>query len=314
MNMEEQPFEGLFRIPAFLYDLWKKIPRTEIVNQESTIDVPESIAEYSMFLKIPPDFRSIRRVIEFNQPDITSISVVSLHPFPHTLRNVVTEVASGGVTKYLLFPEQVPQDCDMISVNTKYRVDTSIIDDLVDRKCAHEPSGPERNQYWMSAKLKHPKALSENAHYGRFDLEDVDVTVDVGVHNELKTIPSALVQRVKAFFEVMKITDPRQQFKALPRLRKLALEGTAGREFKILVDVESLFEPEEFSKYVDVVKDFRYSTCYKGKEFYELPIPMIPKKMNVISRANLTLEKPTAEGNLIYKSTIFVDAIRGIVT
>jgi hypothetical protein len=203
----------------------------------------------------------------------------------------------------------------MISVTTKYHItDATIIDDLVDRKWAHEPSGPERNQYWMSAVLRHPKALSDEAHYGRFDLEDVDVTVDVGVHNELKTIPSALVQRVKAFFDVMSITDPRQQFKALPRLRQLALAGTAGKEFKILVDVESLFEPDEFSKYVDVVQDFRYSTCYKGKEFYELPIPMIPKKMNVISRANLTLEKPTAQGNLIYKSTIFVDAIRGIVT
>jgi hypothetical protein len=78
--------------------------------------------------------------------------------------------------------------------------------------------------------------------------------------------------------------------------------------------VESLFNPEEFSKYVDVVKDFRYSTCYKGKEFYELPIPMIPKKMNIISRADLTLERPTAEGTLVYKSTMFIDAIKGIVS
>jgi hypothetical protein len=166
----------------------------------------------------------------------------------------------------------------------------------------------------MSAKLKHPKALSDYAHYGRFDLRDVDVTVDVGVHNELKTtIPTALIQRVKTFFDIMGETDPRQQLKAVPRLRKLALSDTAGREFKILVDLEALFFPEEFSKYVDVAKDFRYSTCYKGKEFYELPVPMIPKRMNVVSRADLTLEKPAVEGTLIYKSTLFVDAIRAIV-
>ena len=314
--MGEDPFKGLFRIPAFLYEIWKKIPRTEILNQESTIDVPESTAEYSMFIKIPPDFRSLRKPIKFDDPSITSISVCSLaHAFPHTLRDVIVDVVGSQGTVYILFPERLPSECDMISVTTKYRIlDASIIDNLVDRKWAHEPSGPERNQYWMTAKLKHPKALSEDARYGRFDLEDVDVTVDVGVHNELKTIPSALVQRVKAFFDVMNITDPRQQYKALPRLRHLALSGTAGKEFRILVDVESLFEPDQFSKYVDVIQDFRYSTCYKGKEFYELPIPMIPKKMNVISRANLTLEKPTAEGNLIYKNSVFIDAIRGIVT
>lgn len=314
--MDEKGLEGLFRIPALLHELWKKIPRTEILNQESTIEVPESTAEYSMFIKIPPDFRSLRKPIKIDEPSITSISVSSLHPFPQTLRNVVTKrVDEGGKVVYLLFPELLPSACDMISMTTKYSIaGTSIVDDLVDRKSAHEPSGPERNEYWMSAKLKHPKALSDEAHYGRFDLSDVDVTVDVGVHNELKTIPSALVQRVKAFFDIMGEIDPRQQYKAVPRLRQLALAGTAGKEFKILVDVEALFVPEEFSKYVDIAKDFKYSTCYKGKEFYELPIPMIPKKMNVISRANLTLEKPTAEGTLVYKSTMFIDAIKGVVS
>jgi len=314
--MGEEWLEGLFRVPAFLHGLWKKLPKTEILNQESTIDVPESTAEYSMFIKIPPDFRSLRKPIKIDEPSITSISVSSLHPFPQTLRDVVTKgVYEGGRVAYVLFPELLPSACDMISVTVKYSIaNTSIMDDLVDRKWAHEPGGPERNEYWMSAKLKHPKALSEDAHYGRFDLRNVDVTVDVGVHNELKTIPSALVQRVKAFFDILGEIDPRQQYKAIPKLRQLALAGTAGKEFKILVDVESLFDPEAFSKYVDIVKDFRFSTCYKGKEFYELPIPMIPKKMNVISRADLTLEKPTAEGTLIYKSTMFIDAIKGVVS
>jgi len=111
-------------------------------------------------------------------------------------------------------------------------------------------------------------------------------------------------------------TDPRRQHMVYPQLRELrqlARTKTAGREFKVLVDLESLFFPEEFSKFVDVIKDFRYSSCYKGKEFFELPIPLIPKKMNVISRADLTLEKPAAEGTLVYKNSLFVDAIKEIV-
>ena len=72
--------------------------------------------------------------------------------------------------------------------------------------------------------------------------------------------------------------------------------------------------PGAFSKYVDVLKDFRYSDCYKGKECYELPIEIIPKKVNVISRADLTLEKPAAQGTLIYKNNLLVEAINNIIS
>jgi hypothetical protein len=314
--MAEELSKILFKVPELLHKIWKKIPKTEILNQESTINIPESTVEYSMFIRIPLDFRSIREPIEISVPSITRISISSLHPFPRTIRDAVRKVIYNDGIVHVLFPKWLPSDCDLISMTVWYDLgDKSITDDLVDRKSAHEPGGSERNEYWMSAKLKHPKALSDYAHYGRFDLRDVDVTVDVGVHNELKTtVPSALIQRMKTFFDIMGETDPRQQFKAIPKLRQLALSGTAGREFKVIVDLESLFFPEEFSKYIDIVRDFRYSSCYKGKEFFELPIPIIPKKMNVISRADLTLEKPAAEGTLVYKNTLFVDAIKEIVS
>lgn len=313
--MMEELSKRLFQVPQLLYTIWKKIPRTEVLNHEITLNVPESTVEYSMFIKIPPDFRSIRKPIEITEPSIVRISTSSLHPFPQTIRDVVRKVIyENGPIVHMLFPELIPVDCDMISMTVWYSIASpSVLDDLVDRKEAHEPSGSERNEYWMTAKLKHPKALVEYAKFGRFDLRDVDVTVDVGVHNELNTIPSALIQRMKTFFDIMAETDPRQQYKAIPKLRQLAVSGTAGKEFKVLVDLESLFGPE-FSKYVEVIKDFRYSSCYKGKEFFELPIPIIPKRMNIISRADLTLEKPAAEGTLVYKSNKFVDAIREIIS
>jgi hypothetical protein len=214
-----------------------------------------------------------------------------------------------------LIPELLPEDADMISVTVNYRINQfEALDDLVDRQTAHEPSGSDKNEYWMSAKLKHPKDLVEHANFKRFDLRDVDVTVDVGVHNELKSnIPSAFIQRLRLFFEAMEETDPRRQHLALPQLRRLAKADTAGREFKILIDLENLFLPTTFSKYVDVRKDFRFSDCYKGKEFYELPIDILPKRMNIIARADLTLEKPAAEGVLVYKNNLFTEAIRKVV-
>jgi len=314
--MAEQIPKMLFGIAEYVYNLWKKIPRTEILNQETTINIPESVVEYSIFVRIPTDFRSLRNPLMLYDPSIIRVSASSLHPFPKTLREVIGKrMYEDGSVVYVLFPELLPTDASLISMTVGYRIsDIKVLEDLVDRQKAHEPSGPEKNEYWMSAKLKHPKALVEYANFSRFDLRDVDVTVDVGVHNELKaTIPPSFIRRLKMFFDVMAETDPRRQYMALPELRRLARTRTAGREFKILVDLEALFFPNSFSKYVDVTKDFRYSDCYQGKEFYELPIEIIPKKVNVISRADLTLEKPAAEGILIYKNNMLVDAIEEII-
>ena len=170
------------------------------------------------------------------------------------------------------------------------------------------------NEYWMSAQLKHPKVLRDNLGYGRVDLKDVDVTVDVGIHNELKTtIPPAFIGRLKTFFKIMAESDPRRQYLAVPKLRQLAKEPTAGKEFEILSELESLFLPITFAKYIDVKQDFRYSDCYKSKECFELPMEIIPKRMNVISRASLTIDDPTANGILVYKNNQFMDAIRRII-
>lgn len=307
--------KSLFEVARYVYNIWKKIPKTKILNQETTINIPESIVDYTLAVSIPPNFRSIRKPIEISAPSVVRVTASSLHPIPRSVREAIKMFQyEDGSTTFALIPELLPEDSDLISISVSYRItDVSLLDDLVDRKSAHEPSGVERNEYWMSAQLKHPKPLIDR--FGRFDLRDVDVTVDVGVHNELKTtIPSSFIRRLGMFFSVMSETDPRQQFKAIPALRRLAKTKTAGREFKILVDLESLFMPGTFSRYVDIQKDFRYSNCYKGKEFFELPIQVIPKKMNVISRADLTLEKPAADGILIYKNALFVDALREAIS
>jgi len=313
--MEKDLLKSLFGVAEYVYKIWERIPKTKILNQETTINVPESVVEYTLAASIPPNFRSIRKVIEISAPSIIRVSASSLHPFPRTVREAIKRVQyDDGRVAYRLFPELLPPESDLISISVSYNIDDiSLLDDLVHRTQGHEPGGAEGNEYWMHAALKHPKVLNDK--FGRFDLRDVDVTVDVGVHNELKTtIPPSFIRRLKMFFDIMKETDPRRQHLALPQLRRLAQEKTAGREFKILVDLESLFLPGTFSKYIEVLKDFRYSTCYKGKECFELPIQIIPKKVNVISRADLTLEKPAADGTLVYKNNLFIDAIKDVIS
>jgi hypothetical protein len=66
----------------------------------------------------------------------------------------------------------------------------------------------------MTAQLKHPKVLIDK--FGRFDVRDVDVTVDVGIATELKTtLPRPFVRRLNVFFELLSQRDPRQQWKVI---------------------------------------------------------------------------------------------------
>lgn len=308
--------KSFFRIADYVYQIWKKIPRIEVLNQETTINVPESLIEYTIALRIPSSFRSLRKPIEFNSRSIIRVTAVSLHPFFGTIRDAVRKYEhENGSINFVLFPELLPADTDSISLSVSYTIDDPLlIDGLVDRQNAHEPAGLDRNEYWMSAQLKHPKILRQNFGFGRFDLKDVDVTVDVGVHNELKTsLPPAFIGRLKTFFAIMAESDPRRQYLAVPKLRQLAKEKTSGREFEILSELESLFLPITFSKYIDVKQDFHYSDCYKSKECFELPVEIIPKRMNVISRADLTLDEPTAQGILLYKNNQFIEAIKKII-
>ena len=310
MSQEIELAKSIFKTAEFLLQTLRKIPKTKILNQEAVINVPESVVDYTLCAEIPNSFRTIRKPIQINAPSIIRASVSCLSPLPQSCRNAITRVTlQDGNVAFMLFPEMLPKDAEMISVSASYKIpDTDLIDDLVERTAAHEPSGKNQDEYWIHASLKHPKVLTER--FGRFDIRDVGVTVDVAVHNELKlAIPQSFISRLKIFFDIMSQTDPRQQYKAIPRLRTLTKYRTAGKEFDLIRDVQALFLPTEFSKYIDVLKDFRYSNCYAGKECYDLPIEVIPKKMEVISRTDVDLDNLARDGWVLYKKDLLREAI-----
>jgi hypothetical protein len=263
-----------------------------------------------MAIKIPKNLRTIRNKIEIIAPQITRISTSSLSPVPRSIHGAIKKNSDG--TGFDFYPKLLPSDAEIISLSLTYELQNySLIEDLVHTANTREASGPEQNEYWMHAQLKHPKILATN--FGRFDLRDVAVTVDVAIHNELKvSIPGSFIKRLKIFFDLLNERNPREQFRVLPALRKLSKSDTAGRELDIFKDLEAMFIPTEFSRFLDVVNDFRYSTCYRGRESFDIPMERIPKKMEVISRADLTLEKPASEGTLIYKKSTFTDALKQI--
>ena len=300
----------LFGIAEYIHDLWKKIPKTEILNQETTINVPESFVEYSIAIRIPNNLRSIRKTIPITIPSIIRASVSSLYPMPRTISGAIKRsLDSSG---YVVFPELIPSNTEIISLSVTYPIeDILVLRDFVETNRAHDPSGDDRNEYWFHALLKHPRILHDS--FGRFDVRDIDVTVDVSIQQELQlSIPRSFIFRLKTFFELFAETDPRQQWRAIPKLRTLSSQRTAGREMDILNDLQGLFLPRKFSRFIDVTKDFRYSSCYHGSDCYELPIELIPTTMEIVSRTDLSLERPAAEGVLIYRRNLFLDALSEI--
>jgi len=56
--------------------------------------------------------------------------------------------------------------------------------------------------------------------------------------------------------------------------------------------------PQTFRTFLKVERDFYYHDCLRGADYYAAPFPTWPKFMIVITRTNLSLNKPAAEGFL----------------
>lgn len=137
--------KSLFGVAEYVYKIWQKIPKTKIVNQEATINVPESIIECSIAVSIPQNFRRIKK-IEIAAPSIVRVSALSLYPLPRTVRQAIQKVERRWEASYVLLPELLSPETETISISVSYRVDdASLIDDIVERTKAHEPSGSDKN-------------------------------------------------------------------------------------------------------------------------------------------------------------------------
>lgn len=163
-------------------------------------------------------------------------------------------------------------------------------------------------EYWMHAELKHPKILQES--YGKFDFQDIDFKVDVGVQQDVKTeISPKFRSEIDRLCELIQEKNPRAMFKrgSAYIASKKSRKGTTN---DILSELQEVFSPNIFKNYVDVHDDFYYLDCQRGVNYHDnLPIPTWPKTMDVISRTDITLEKPAASGTLIYKRNEFIDKI-----
>lgn len=171
---------------------------------------------------------------------------------------------------------------------------------MVSRTVPKESAAEDKNEYWMYAQLKEVDALKTK--YGVIDLRDVDFFVNVDVHQEVDTtIPKPFRERLNAITDLTRTKDVNEKFAEWQKIRTTTF-GTGGRgDLDTLSDVFRIFVPEHFKTYVNVTEPFYYHDSEQGANILDFPLLSIPKFMRVISRTDLNLDNPTAEGILTYK-------------
>lgn len=285
---------------------------SKITSQEIKVKCPDNIGEYSVAFEIRRGLLGLKRLkrkIPFDHPDLRRVSMHST-PLMKSESDAIVYTENG----FEILLDKLSKDTDTFWATIEYDInDKKFLDDLVQRDRQTESTTEAKNEYWMHAQLKNLRALQTK--YGRLDLQDVDFFVDVAVHQDIKTkIPKPFTEDLEIIAKWISEKERGKKYKlSMEHMRQQKTKRYAGREQEVLKDLQDLFIPEHFRTFIEVASPFRYSDSIRGKEFYDkIPFPTFPKAMKVISRTDLSLDKPAAEGRLVYKKKDFQDKISDV--
>lgn len=283
----------------------------KILGKEMRIECPQSIQHYSVVFETKGSHILLKKK-KFNFGKVRRVSlrpIISLQP--------VSDAISYTESGFEINLKKLEKDTLYLLDVDYFIEDRRFIDALVNRNVAKESVGDETKKYWMVAQLKHLDVLKQE--FGFIELKDLDFSVDVSVYNEIKMkVPSIFRRQLETAVKLLSKhhggRDEQfkllQQHKQLLRARK---EQYYGEILEILEEIQEIFSPLTFRKFVDVQKDFHYYGCERGKDFYEtLPFPTWPKSMKVISRTDINFNRPAADGLLVFKKGNFMDELEKI--
>jgi hypothetical protein len=281
----------------------------KIEGQEMTVLCPEGVQKFSIALT-PKTSHLLPKSVKFSYGVPIRIEIRQVMGLLN-LSDAVEITTNGFKVK---LNKLTPGELYILDV--EYHIDDHrFLDSLVDRTFPRDvphTSDESIRQYEMSAQLKHLSVLKQK--YYNVNLRDVDFTVDIAVHQDVKTtVPGIFRQQLETLVEFSKKKGRSEKFKLMMRSLQLQNQKYAGKELDILENLHELFTPMKFRRFVDVLKDFHYSDCMRGSDFYDtLPFPTWPKSMKIVSRTDLNLERPAADGVLAYKHADFVSEIEKV--
>jgi hypothetical protein len=180
---------------------------------------------------------------------------------------------------------------------------------LVHRNADREPV--EENgidAYWISAQLKSVTAL--RTRYGRVNLRDVDFLLNVGIQSDLKTaVPPSFVRQMEVGNLLVKERDRNKKLKLMFEQLHLQRAGPADSR-KVLKDMQDMFMPSEFARFVSVKDEFRFQEIRRGTDGKDGGLfGALPQSMMVISHTNLGVDQPAAQGRVLYQKRNLIDKL-----
>jgi hypothetical protein len=287
-----------------IYDVFKP---HEILNREIEIKVPELTGEYCIALEVTRRITAKHFCLEF--PSSLGIFDIAVHSLDFFIPIRDFFVFTGDCWRSDV--SRLPKGVDKLLIKIRFRLpDASFLENLVRRDTPREVPGEEKHEYWMHAQIRHPDALK--GIYGRLDLCDVPFGVNVGVHQEIRNIiPPEFVDSLRAQKELGMTADTEKRLKLALEIARARTRYT-GKEHFYFSELQSLFLPDGFKRFISLRGPFEYSTCNRGPDFYGITFPTFPQSMEVVSRTNLNLERLAAEGVLTYAKKQLIGDVQKI--
>jgi hypothetical protein len=276
----------------------------EVLGREIRVQCTESVQRYSMALrarkagllhsKLRVELGNVRRADLISLRGLESINAV--HKLERGFEIDLKKLVAG----------------EEYTLEVEYRIeDSQFLENLVSREVARETPKEDGIAYWMYSQLKFPEALRGT--FGRINLRDVPFLVDVDVHKDINThIPKTLLDRLETLRDLARPMGRGNKFREWDKLRNTQF-GTHGKsDLDIVKEVHALFTPDKFRTFVDVTKDYEFYSSEQGASLFDMPFFSWPKYMTVISRADLSLDEPVAEGDLIFKRKKMLEDVEKI--
>lgn len=269
----------------------------------STINVESGFSRWVRKLSSPAQ--------KFDSEQVYSVKVYGIKPTPRKINEAVRTEGN----QIILDLQKVLNE-DVVRLEVAYKMDEDWLEGLVRARSSPEPL--QDAQKWnLSAQLKDPNSLIGG--FSEFDIEEYPVTARVHLKEQINTnIPSYMKQMAEVEAKILGDYDPRHAMQVIQlQRRKAGLRHKMGKENLMtkLNEISVFLRPTKFTNYVRMAaeQDFKLHCCEWGSEIFRvLGMMPLPSKMNVISRTDLSLQKPASSGVMIYESSKFEKDIKKV--
>ncbi|OJI07170.1 MAG: hypothetical protein BK997_03715 [Candidatus Micrarchaeum sp. ARMAN-1] len=278
----------------------------KVVTKLMEISCPQSTGVYQLMFR--PKAGLINNTYHFKAGNILNATIFGVENFSKEPKAIKVD-ENGDAVIYLKELEQGA----LYSAKLTYSIENDdFLEDLVFTKRQLDTSNDEGvGKYWMTAGLKCPEVLSQQG-FSRIDINNMNFSVDVNINNEINTaIPQGYKNQVELLSKLAGTRLGRGEWHQIQQeLYRLKGEKYGDKELDLLSSMQELFLPNHFKRFVNVDGKFYYEDCRKGTNVYNLPVNIWPKFMTVISRTDLSLDSPVAQGALVYKKNEFVEEVK----